>query len=147
MQLQHGRNLYFRSGGQQRADPNGTRKDQDSKGMEDADKSKRCEKLSGIRQFLLMLYTKLQPYCQAIKQAKRQERVEMGRGTPKSIRRTQREDHKSTSIGITEERREIQSKNGCLRTRYRRSSIPRTRREMETHRFPIKNNATSRTEL
>jgi len=71
----------------------------------------------------------------------------MGRGTPKSVRRTQGEDHKSTSIGITKERRKIQSGNGCLRTHYRRSSIPRTRREMETHHFPIKNNATSRMKL
>ena len=59
----------------------------------------------------------------------------------------QREDHKSTSIGITKERGKIQSGNGCLRTCYRRSSISRTRREMETHCFPIKNNATSRMKL
>ena len=107
MRLQNRRNPYFRSGGRQRANPNGTRKDQGSKGMEDADKSKRCGKLPGICQFLSTLYTKLQPHRQAIKRAKRQERVKMGRGTPKSIRRTQREDHKSTSIGITKEEREI----------------------------------------
>ena len=55
----------------------------------------------------------------------------------------QRENHKSTSIGITEERGKIQSGNGYLGTCYRRSSIPRARREMETHCFPIKNNTTS----
>jgi len=59
----------------------------------------------------------------------------------------QREDHKSTSIGITEERRKIQSGNRCFRTCYRRSTIPRARREMETHHFPIKNNVTSRAKL
>jgi len=32
-----------------------------------------------------MLYTKLQPHFQAIKQTKRQERVEMGRGTLKDV--------------------------------------------------------------
>jgi len=115
--------------------------------MEDANKSKGCGKLPGIHQFLLMFYSKLQPYHQTIKRAKRQEKVEMGRGTPKSVQGTQREDYKSTSIGITEERRKIQSENGCLRTCYRRSTIPRARREMETHRFPIKNNANSRAKL
>ena len=85
MQLQHGRNPYFRSGCWQRADSNGTRKDQGSKRMEDTDKSKRCGKLPRIHKFLLTLYTKLQLHCQAIKRTKRQERVEMGRETPKSI--------------------------------------------------------------
>ena len=69
--------------------------------MEDTNKSERCGKLSGVRKFLLTLYTKLQPHCQAIEQTKGQERVEMGRGTPKSIQKTQGEDHKSTGISIT----------------------------------------------
>ncbi len=38
--------------------------------MEDTNKSKRCGKLPGVCKFLSMLYTKLQPYCQAIKQTK-----------------------------------------------------------------------------
>ena len=147
MRLQHGGNPYSRSGGQQRTDPNGTRKNQGSKRMEDANKSKGCGKFPGIRQFLLTFYSKLQPYRQTVKRTKRQERVEMGRGTPKSIHGTQREDHKLTSIGITKERRKIQSGNGCLRTCYRRSTIPRARREMKTHCFPIKNNATSGVKL
>ena len=67
IQLQHGRNSYFRSGGRQRTDPN---------------------------------------------------------GIGKSIQRTQGEDHKSASIGITKEKRKIQSENRCLRTCYRRSTIP-----------------------
>ena len=53
--------------------------------MEDADKSERHGKLPGICKFLSIFYTKLQPHCQAIKQTKRQERVKMGEGTPKSI--------------------------------------------------------------
>jgi len=83
--LQHEGNPYLRGGCWQRTDSNGTRKDQGSKEMEDADKSERCRKLSRICKLLSMLYTKLQPHCQAIKQTKRQERVEMGRGTSKSI--------------------------------------------------------------
>ena len=85
MQLQHGGNSYLRGGCWQRTDSNGTRKDQGSKRMEDADKSKRRGKLPVVCKFLSTLYTKLQPHCQAIKQTKRQERVKMGRGTPKSI--------------------------------------------------------------
>ena len=42
-------------------------------------------KLPGICKFPSILHTKLQPHCQAIKQTKRQERVEVGRGTLKSI--------------------------------------------------------------
>ena len=53
--------------------------------MEDTNKSKRCGKLPGIHKFLSTLYSKLQPYCQAVKQTKRQERVEMGKGTSKSV--------------------------------------------------------------
>jgi len=53
--------------------------------MKDANKSERHGKLPGICKFLSMLYTKFQPHCQAIKQTKRQERVEIGRKTPKSI--------------------------------------------------------------
>ena len=67
MRLQHERNTYFRGSGWQRTNPNGIRKYQGSKRMEDTDKSERCGKLPGICQFLSMLHTKLQPYCQAIK--------------------------------------------------------------------------------
>jgi len=85
MRLQHRGNSYLRGGCWQRTDSNRTRKDQDSKRMEDTNKSERCGKLPGVCKFLLTLYTKFQPHCQAIKQTKRQERVEIGRGTPKSI--------------------------------------------------------------
>ena len=53
--------------------------------MKDTNKSERHGKLPRVCKFLLMLYTKLQPHCQAIEQTKRQERVEIGRRTPKSI--------------------------------------------------------------
>ena len=85
IRLQHGGNPYPRGGCWQRTDSNETRKDQGSERMKDANKSKRHEKLSRVFKFLLMLYTKLQLHCQAIKQTKRQERVEVGRETPKSI--------------------------------------------------------------
>ena len=85
MRLQHGENHYLRGSCWQRIDSNGTRKDQGSKRMEDADKSERCGKLPGVCKFLSTLYTKLQPHCQDIKQTKRQKRVEVGRETLKSI--------------------------------------------------------------
>jgi len=75
MRLQHGGNSYLRGGCWQRTNSNRTRKDQGSKRIEDANKSERCGKLSRVCKFLLTLYTKLQPHCQAIKQTKRQERV------------------------------------------------------------------------
>ena len=53
--------------------------------MENTDKSKGYGKLLEIRQLLLTLHTKFQPYCQAVKRTERQERVEVGRRTPKSI--------------------------------------------------------------
>ena len=101
MRLQHEGNPYLRSGYWQRTNSNGTRKDQGSERIEDTNKSKGRGKLPRIHKFLLILYTKLQSHCQAIKQTKRQEKVEMGKETSKSVWRTQREDHKSTGIGIT----------------------------------------------
>jgi len=67
IQLQHGGNPYLRGGCWQRTDSNGTRKDQGSKRMEDADKSEEHGKLPGVFKLLPTLYTKLQPHCQAIK--------------------------------------------------------------------------------
>ena len=67
MRLQHGGNPYLRGGGWQRTNSNGTRKDQDSKRIEDADKSERCGKLPRVCKFLSMLYTKLQLHYQTIK--------------------------------------------------------------------------------
>ena len=85
MQLQHGENPYPRSGCWQRTDSNRTRKDQGSKRMKDTNKNEKRGKLPGVCKFLSTLYTKLQLHYQAIKRTKRQEKVEVGRGTPKSI--------------------------------------------------------------
>jgi len=44
------------------------------------------EKIKAVKEWKTPTkYTKLQPHCQVIKQTKRQERVEIGRGTPKGI--------------------------------------------------------------
>jgi len=58
-----------------------------------------------------------------------------------------RQDNKSTSSLPAEEERKIQSRNRCLRTHNRRSTISRTRWKMETNSIFIKDNATSRKEL
>jgi len=64
-----------------------------------------------------------------------------------SIQGTQKQDNKSTGSLPTEEGRKIQNRNGCLRIHNRRSTILRTRWEMETNSISIKNDATSRKEL
>ena len=64
-----------------------------------------------------------------------------------SIQGTQKQDNKLTSSLPTEEKRKIQNRNKCLRTYNRRSTIPRTRWEMETNNIPIEDDATSRKEL
>ena len=94
-----------------------------------------------------MIYPQLQSYSKATKQTEGQEEMEVGRRTSKGIWGTQGKDHKSTSSFSTKKRGKIQSKNRCIRPRNRRSFIPRTRGEMETNRFSVKNNATSRTKL
>jgi len=71
----------------------------------------------------------------------------MGQRTSTSIRGTQRQDNKSTSSLPAEEERKIQSRNGCIRTHNRRSTIPRTRWEMETNSISIEDDATSKKKL
>jgi len=56
-------------------------------------------------------------------------------------------DNKSTSTLFSEKRRKIQSKNRYFRTCYWRSTISRTRREMETDSILVQNNATNRKKL
>ena len=63
MQLQHGRNPYFRSHSREGTGQDGTKKDKSSKGVEDTNQSQGCGKLSWIYKFLLMIHPKLQPYC------------------------------------------------------------------------------------
>ena len=94
-----------------------------------------------------MIHPKFQPYSKTIEQIKRQERMEMGRRTPKGIQRTQREDNESTSSLSTEKERKIQSANGCFRSYYRRSAIPETRGKVEINSISIKNDASGRKKL
>ncbi len=108
--------------------------------MENSNKGQGCGKFPWICKFLLMLYSELQLYNKTIKWTEGQERVEMGW-------RTQRQDNKLTSSLPTEEGRKIQSRNKCFRICNRRSTISRTRWEMETNSISIENNATSRKEL
>ena len=94
-----------------------------------------------------MLYPELQSYSKAIKWTEGQEKMEMGWRTSISIQETQRQDNKSTSSLSTEEKRKIQNRNRCLRTCNRRSTIPRTRWEIETNSISIKDDITSGKEL
>ena len=64
---------------------NGTRQDQDSKRMENANESQRSGKLFRIHEFLSVVYLELQSYSKAIKQPKRKKEMEMGRRTAKSF--------------------------------------------------------------
>ena len=111
--------------------------------MEDTDQDKGHRKLSKICKLLQMIYPEFQLYSKAIKWVEREERMEMEKRTPTGFWRTQRQNNKSTGTLSSEERRKIQSGNGCFRTHNRRSTILRTRREMETNSIFIKNNVAS----
>ena len=94
-----------------------------------------------------MIHPQLQPHSKTIKQIEGQERMEMEKRTSRSIRRTQREDYESTGPLFTKERGKIQSRNRCVRTRYRKSIISRAGWKMETNSFLVKNDASSRMKL
>ena len=147
MRLQHGGDSYSRSNSWKRTNQDGTRKDKGSKGMENADEDQGCREFSGICQLLQMIHSQLQSYGKTIKRIEGQKGMEMGKGTPRSIRGTQGKDHESTGTSSTQERRKIQDGNRCIRTCDWRSTFPRARREMETHCILVKNDATSRTKL
>ena len=53
--------------------------------IEDTGKDQRCGKLSQVCKLLSVVYPKFQPYNKAIKQIKRQERLEIGRRTSEGI--------------------------------------------------------------
>jgi len=53
--------------------------------VEDTDKSQGCGKFPQVRKLLPMIYSKLQPYSKTIERTKRQERLEMRRGTAEGI--------------------------------------------------------------
>ena len=67
--------------------------------------------------------------------------------TPKGIQGTQGQDNESTSSFPTKEGRKILSGNEHFRTCYKGSTIPRTRREMETDSVSIQDDTTGRKEL
>ena len=115
--------------------------------MKDTNKGQRCRKLPRVCKFLLIVHLKLQPHSKTIERTKRQEGLEMGGRTLESIQGTQREDNKSTGTSPTQKRRKVQSRNRYIRTQHRRSTILRTRWEMETNSIFIKDNATSGKEL
>ena len=115
--------------------------------MENSYQDKGSRKLSRVCKFLQMIYQEFQSYSKTSQWPQRQEEVEMRRITTKGIRRVEREDNKLTSLYTTKKRREILSRNWCIRTCNRRGSITRTRWKMETHCIPVKNNTTSRTKL
>ena len=112
--------------------------------MKDTNTGQRHRKLPRVCKFLLMIHPKLQPHSKTTEQTKRQEGLEMGRRTSKSIQRTQRKDNKLTSTSAIQKRRKIQSRNGHIRIHYKRSTIPGTRQKMETNSILIKDNAISR---
>ena len=98
--------------------------------MEDTNQNKRHRKLSKICKLLQTIHLEFQPHSKAIKQVEREERMGMERRTPTSFRRTQRQNNKSTSTLSSKEKRKIQSGNRYFRICNKRSTIPRTRREM-----------------
>ena len=147
MRLQHGRDSHPRSNSWKRTNQDGTGKNKGSKRMEDTDEDQGCRKFPQICQLLQTIHSQLQSYSKTIERIEGQKGVEMGKGTLGRIRRTQRKNHKSTSISFTQEKRKIQSGDGRIRTCHWRSTFPRARREMETHCILIKDDATSRKEL
>ena len=147
MRLQHGRDSHPRSDSWKRTNQDGTGKDKGNKRMEDTDEDQGYREFPWICQLLQMIHSQLQSYGKTIERIEGQKGVEMGKGIPGRIQRTQRKNHKSTGTSFTQERRKIQSGDGCIRTCHWRSTFPRARREMKTHCILIKDNATSRKEL
>ena len=85
MWFQHGRNPYLRSCSREGIGQDGTRKDKSSKGVENTDQSQGCGKLPWICKFLLMIHSKLQPYCKTTEWTKGKEGLEIGGRTSKGI--------------------------------------------------------------
>jgi len=126
---------------------NRKRKSQSNQGIEDTNKSKGCWKLPRLCKLLLMIYQRFQPHCSTIKLTKRKRRIKMDRRRTEYIQRAETKNNHTTSTSPTQKRRKIQGRSRCIRTCNQRSSFTRTRRQMETNHFPIKNNVTCRKEL
>jgi len=71
----------------------------------------------------------------------------MGRRRTKYIWKAETKNNDTTSTGPTQKRRKIQGRSRYIRTRNWRSSLTRTRRQIETSHFLIKNNVTCRKKL
>ena len=126
---------------------NRRRKSQSNQGMEDTNKSKECRKLLRLYKLLSMIHQRFQLYCGTIKSTKRKKRMEIDRKRTEYIQRVETKDNHTTSIGPTQKKRKIQDRSRCIRTHNQRSSFTRTRRQMETSYFLIKNNIICRKEL
>jgi len=64
---------------------NGTRKDQGSQGMENANESQRHRKLPRIHELLQKIYLKPQSHSKTIEQVERKEEMDMEQRTPKGF--------------------------------------------------------------
>ena len=85
MRFQHGRNPYYRGSSWKMTSQDGTGKDKGSKGVENTNKTQRCQEFPQICQCLLMIHPQLQPYSKTIKRIKGQEGMEMGRRASKGV--------------------------------------------------------------
>jgi len=94
-----------------------------------------------------MIHQRFQPHHSTIKLTKRQRRMEIDRRRTKYVWRVETKDNDTTSTSSTQKRRKIQGKSRCIRTYNRRSSLTRTKRQIETSYFLIKNNVTCRKKL
>ena len=126
---------------------NERRKSQSDQGIEDTNKSKGYRKLLRLCKLLSTIHQRFQSHCSTIKLTKRKRRMEMDRRKTECIRRVETKDNHTISTGLTQKGRKIQDRSRHIRTRNWRSSFTRTRRQMETNCFPIKNNVSCRKEL
>ena len=91
--------------------------------MENSNQNKKSRKLLRVHKLLLKIHQKLQLYNKISQQTQRKERIEMGKGTSRSIQRIERKDYKSTYTCFTEKRGKFSSGDRCVRICHRRSSI------------------------
>ena len=144
--LWHWRNFYPRNSSWVRS-TNREWQSKSSCGIEDLYQDKRSRKLLRICKLLPKIYQELESYGQISQWTQRKKRMEIGKRISRSIQRIKGKDHKSTSTHSSKKKRKILSRNRCFRTCYRRSSITRARRKMETYCIFVKNKAICRKKL
>ena len=147
MRFQHHRNTHTRGTSWKWRSTNERRISQSNQGMKDTNKSKGCRKLLRLCKLLSTIHQRFQPHRSTIKSTKRKKRMEMNRRRTKCIWRVETKDNHTTSTSPTQKRRKIQGRSRCIRTHNWKSPFIRTRRQMETGRFSIKNNVTHRKKL